>query len=95
MSSHVVILNFRLFQEGDVWVAHCPDLDLATQGPTMEAAVKNAREATELYMESCIERGVLERILVEAGFIEPTAPPTREHPQFQAMFQTRPLPLTA
>lgn len=38
-------------QEGHLYVAHCLDLDVASQGSTEEEALANLREAIELYLE--------------------------------------------
>jgi predicted RNase H-like HicB family nuclease len=38
-------------REGDVYVALCPELDVASQGKTVEEAVSNLREAVELFLE--------------------------------------------
>ncbi len=33
------------------YVAHCPDVDVASEGDTVEEALANLREAVELYFE--------------------------------------------
>jgi predicted RNase H-like HicB family nuclease len=38
-------------QEKDWVVAVCPELDVASEGKTVEAAVENLKEAVELYLE--------------------------------------------
>jgi predicted RNase H-like HicB family nuclease len=38
-------------KEEDLYVAECPEIGTASQGETIEAAVNNLREATELYLE--------------------------------------------
>ena len=38
-------------REGDGFVALCPELDVASQGDTIEAARENLREALELFFE--------------------------------------------
>jgi len=38
-------------REGDGFVALCPELDIASQGDTIEAARDNLREALELFFE--------------------------------------------
>jgi predicted RNase H-like HicB family nuclease len=37
--------------EGDGFVALCPELDIASQGESVEAARDNLREALELFFE--------------------------------------------
>jgi len=38
-------------KEGKYYVAHCPELDVASQGKTVEEALQNLKEAIELYLE--------------------------------------------
>ena len=38
-------------KEGDLYVAQCPESGTASQGETIEEAIKNLQEATELYLE--------------------------------------------
>ena len=38
-------------KEDDLYVAHCPEVGTASQGETIEEAVKNLQEATALYLE--------------------------------------------
>jgi predicted RNase H-like HicB family nuclease len=44
-------LTAVLHKEEDVWVAECPEAGTVSQGKTLEEAVDNLREATELYLE--------------------------------------------
>jgi predicted RNase H-like HicB family nuclease len=37
-------------KEGNVWVALCPELDVASQGETIPQARANLQEAVELYL---------------------------------------------
>lgn|GEM_PF-394465 len=64
--------EFRLFgtlkREGKWYVAHCPPLDITTQGRTEEEAKKNLIEASELFVVSCFERGTFEQALRELGW---------------------------
>jgi predicted RNase H-like HicB family nuclease len=39
-------------REGDGYVALCPELDIASQGDTVEGARDNLREALELFYET-------------------------------------------
>jgi predicted RNase H-like HicB family nuclease len=41
----------HLWQEGDLWVAQCLEVDVASQGATEEEALANLKEALELYFE--------------------------------------------
>ena len=40
-----------LYWEEDVYVAECPEVGTASQGETIEEALANLQEATELYLE--------------------------------------------
>jgi predicted RNase H-like HicB family nuclease len=35
----------------DLWVAECPEVGTVSQGPTVEEALHDLQEATELYLE--------------------------------------------
>ncbi|MBX9905877.1 MAG: type II toxin-antitoxin system HicB family antitoxin [Burkholderiales bacterium] len=39
-------------REGDGYVSLCPELDIASQGKSVEEARNNLREAIELFVES-------------------------------------------
>ena len=49
-------------------VAACPQIGVVSQGRTVREAKGCLQEAVELWFESCIERGVLDRALREANF---------------------------
>lgn len=38
-------------QEGNIFVVLSPELDIASQGPSIEEALANLKEAIELYLE--------------------------------------------
>jgi predicted RNase H-like HicB family nuclease len=40
-----------LHREEDLYVAECPEVGTVSQGHTVEEAIANLREATELYLE--------------------------------------------
>jgi predicted RNase H-like HicB family nuclease len=46
-------LTAILHREEDVYVAECPEVGSVSQGETIEEALANLREATELYLEEC------------------------------------------
>ena len=49
-------------REDDAYVALCPELDIASQGDTVEAARKNLVEALELFFESADATEVARRL---------------------------------
>jgi predicted RNase H-like HicB family nuclease len=40
-----------LRKEGDLYVAECPEVGTVSQGPTVDEALANLKEATELYLD--------------------------------------------
>jgi len=46
-----VTLTAILYREEDLYVAECPEVGTTSQGNTIEEALANLREATELYLE--------------------------------------------
>ena len=45
------IFTAILHQEDDLYVAQCPEVGTVSQGYTIEEAIANLKEATELYLE--------------------------------------------
>jgi predicted RNase H-like HicB family nuclease len=41
-----------IYREGPAFVSFCPELDVASQGETVEEASSNLREAVELFLDS-------------------------------------------
>ena len=59
--------NFQQFtaiieREKDEYVALCPELDIASQGNTVEEARRNLKEALELFFETASKQEVRERL---------------------------------
>jgi predicted RNase H-like HicB family nuclease len=49
-------------READQYVAFCPELDIASQGNTVEEARLNLQEALELFFESASHTEIHERL---------------------------------
>ena len=49
-------------RENDGFVALCPELDVASQGDTVEAARENLREALELFFECASTQEIQDRM---------------------------------
>lgn len=47
MESFTAIIH----KEENMYVAECPEIGTASQGKTLEEAINNLKEATELYLE--------------------------------------------
>ena len=52
-------------REGDAYVALCPELDIASQGDTVENSQRNLIEALELFFETASPSEVSERLTSE------------------------------
>lgn len=48
--------------ENNVFVALCPELDVASQGDTVEEAKNNLTEAVELFLEDASEEEINDRL---------------------------------
>lgn len=59
MNKHLTAIIQR---EGDGYVALCPELDIASQGDSIEAARDNLREAVELFFECASPAEVQQRL---------------------------------
>lgn len=55
-------------REGDGYVALCPELDIASQGKSIEQARDNLREALDLFFE-CAPAAEVEQRLVSEVFV--------------------------
>ncbi len=55
-------LTALIEREGDVYAALCPELDVASQGDTIEEARCNLKEAVELFLESASDSEIQERL---------------------------------
>lgn len=51
-----------LEKEGNQYVALCPQLDVASQGATVEEATINLKEAVELFLESADNKEIKQRL---------------------------------
>ncbi len=49
---HKRTLTAVIEREGDWFVAHCPELDIASQGTSVKDARANLTEALELFLEA-------------------------------------------
>ena len=60
MTTHVFTALVQ--KEGKLWVALCPELDVASQGNSVEEARANLREAVELFLESASKSEIRSRL---------------------------------
>jgi predicted RNase H-like HicB family nuclease len=52
-------------REGNLYVALCPELDVGSQGSTVEEATANLKEAVELFLECADPREIQRRLHTE------------------------------
>lgn len=76
-------------KEGTGYVALCPELDVASQGDTVESATVNLKEAVELFLE-CADSTEVERRLHTQVFVTPirsdlgtVTVPVSDHPEIR------------
>ncbi len=64
-------LNFtvQIFKEGKTYVAHNPELNVASCAKTIDAAKANLRDALLGFLKSAHRHGTLAEILEEAGYV--------------------------
>jgi len=63
-------MNFQKFtavieRENDGYVSFCPELDIASQGDTVEEAKANLTEAIELFLETADKTEIKSRLRTE------------------------------
>lgn len=57
-------LTATIWREDDGYVALCSELDIASQGDSIEEARSNLKEAVELFFETAHANEVVERLRV-------------------------------
>ena len=55
-------LTSIIWKEKEGYVSKCPELEVASAGDSVEGALKNLKEAVELYLENARELGMLGEI---------------------------------
>ena len=70
----------EIIKRNNVYVACCPILDVNSQGENEANAIENIKDAIQLFLISCFERGVLDKALKERGFTPQHEPFHKESP---------------
>ena len=88
-------LPAQIRKKGKWFISSCNLLDVHSQGHTREQAECNLKDALATFLLSCYERGTLEAVLREAGFV----PDTGRRPKLKSeargqMEVTVPLPFS-
>lgn len=61
-------LSAQVRKDGKFFVSSCPPLDVFSQGKTIQQALENLTEAVSAFLVSCLERKVLDDVLLDCGF---------------------------
>ncbi len=67
-SSLNVSVQVALFQEGDIWVAYCPALEVSSYGDDKDEAKEAFEEAMQIFLSETDRKGTLERYLLKLGW---------------------------
>ena len=59
----------RIRKKGKWFISSCPLLDVHSQGHTRDEAERNLIDALTSFLIRCYERGTLDEVLREAGFV--------------------------
>ncbi len=65
-----LVLTVIVRKEAERYASWCSELDIASQGDTIEEARKNLKEAVELYIETLISDGKVSELLERLGLSE-------------------------
>jgi len=57
----------EIWKEGNMYVSHCPELDVSSCGHNIEAAKQNLKETIQIYIEETQKMGTFERFIEECG----------------------------
>lgn len=63
-----ISVRIEIFKEEGVFVALSSGLNVSSFGETIDDAKKSIKEAIEVFVEECQEKGTLEEVLEESGF---------------------------
>ena len=70
-------LPVRITKKKKYYVSCCPVLDVWSQGETKTEAAENLRDALQLFLIDCFDRGTLDKVLKESGFTAARTPPKK------------------
>ena len=63
-----ILFNVAIKEEAEGgYSVSCTDLDIASQGETIDESLENIKEAIELYLESAEELGIIDEVLEKLG----------------------------
>ncbi len=83
-----LIVTEEIWQEGNMYTAYCPELDVASCGKDIEEARKNLLEVIEIQLEETAQLGTLKTFLEDAGYDLNTSQPTLQLDKQVVSFNT-------
>ncbi len=63
-------ITIEIVEKDEIYLARAPELDLISQGPTLEEAKRNLLEVITIQFHEMKEMGTLDEYLEECGFIK-------------------------
>jgi len=57
----------EIWKEGNMYVSHCPELDVSSCGRNIEEAKRNLKETIQIYIEETQKMGTFNRFIEECG----------------------------
>ncbi len=67
-------LSAVIVKEENAYIARCPEVGTVSQGKTVRQALKNLKEATELYLEECPIKSASKPILAKFEVVGHASP---------------------
>ncbi|MCY4064207.1 MAG: type II toxin-antitoxin system HicB family antitoxin [Chloroflexi bacterium] len=55
-------ITVNIVQDDDVYISHCLDYDIASQGSTKQEAIDNIKEAVSLFLEVASPEEIQDRL---------------------------------
>ena len=65
-----VVYQTEVSRWGEAYQAFCPELAIVGVGDTREEAQTSLRSKVSAYLEDCDQLGILEEVLIDAGFYD-------------------------
>lgn len=65
-----IVYEIEAMRTTSGWEARCPELEVSAFGDDQDSAQTALRRRVSEYLEDCEEMGVLEEVLIEAGFYD-------------------------
>ena len=88
-----LVVTEEIWQEGNMYTAYCPELDVASCGSDVEEARENLLEVIKIQLEETATLGTLKAFLEDAGYDVETTKPTLQLDKQVVAFNQRTVPL--